>query len=80
MDKREYLTRTREFAVRGENCNHSKLTTEDVEEIRSAARQRERLRQYINDNLTNSALAEKFGVSVRTVEKVLSYESWRQEE
>jgi len=51
-----------------------------VEEIRSAARQRERLRQYINDNLTNSALAEKFGVSVRTVEKVLSYESWRQEE
>jgi hypothetical protein len=80
MDKTEYLQRSREFCRRGEECTHSKLTAEAVAEIRSAGRQREELRRHINDKLTNKSLAKKFGVSVRAIEDVLSYESWRQED
>ena len=51
----------------------------DVAEIRSAARQRQSLRQYIAANLSNAALAKKFGVHERTIEKILSRETWSQE-
>lgn len=55
----------------------SKLTPLEVDAIRSAAKQRENLRQYIRDNLSNTALGKAFGVHESTVEKVLSGESWR---
>jgi hypothetical protein len=80
MDKAEYLQRSREFCRRGEECTHAKLTASAVADIRAAARQREELRAHINEHLTNKALAKKFGVSVRAIEDVISYESWRQEE
>lgn len=76
LDRDEYLLRARELAPRGQDLPHAKLLDLDVLAIRSAARQRESLRQHIRDNLSNEALARKFGVHVRTVEKVLSAESW----
>lgn len=54
----------------------TKLLALDIVSIRSAARQRENLRQHIRENLSNDALANQFGVHVRTIEKVLSYETW----
>ena len=51
----------------------------DVAEIRSAARQRQSLRSHIASNLSNAALAKKFGVHERTIEKILSRETWSQE-
>lgn len=76
LDRDEYLLRARELAPRGQALPQSKLQEDGVEAIRSAARQRENLRQHIRDNLSNEALARKFGVHVRTIEKVLSAESW----
>lgn len=76
MNRSEYQIRQREFQVRGMDLPQSKLMDLDVVAIRSAAKQRENLRQYIRENLSNEALAAKFGVHVRTIEKALSYESW----
>jgi hypothetical protein len=76
LERGEYLSRTREFALRGQDLPHTKLLDLDVTAIRSAARQRESLRQHIRDNLSNEALARKFNVHVRTVEKILQYETW----
>lgn len=76
MNIHEYRLRQREFQPRGVELPQSKLTPEQVSAIRSAARQRENLRQYIRENLSNDALAEQYGVHRRTIEKVLSGDSW----
>jgi IS30 family transposase len=76
MNRSEYKTRAIEIAPRGNELPHAKLTPEDVEDIRSAAVQRERLRGFIRDSLSNAALANRFGVHRRTIEKVLQRESW----
>lgn len=62
---------------RGEDLPWSKLSDDDVEIIRSAAKQRENMRKYIKDNLSNEALARQFGVHIRTIEKIQTYETWR---
>lgn len=76
LHRAEYLSRRTEFAVRGEDLPHTKLTDQQVLAIRTAAAAREQLRGFIRDNLSNDALARAHGVHHRTVEKVLSYESW----
>lgn len=76
IDRDEWMQRRSEFVRRGLELPQTKLMPLDVAEIRSAARQRENLRTYIRDNLSNAALAEKFCVHERTIEKVLSRESW----
>ena len=73
LERGEYLSRTTEFAVRGEELPQSKLMDADVLSIRSAAKQREALRQHIRDTLSNDALSKQFGVHLRTIEKVLQY-------
>ncbi len=66
------------FSVkRGEELAQSKLTEDDVRLIHEAKVNREDLREHIRLSLSNEALARQFGVHVRTIEKVLSYESWR---
>jgi hypothetical protein len=76
LDREEYLSRTREFAKRGQDLPQTKLLDLDVHSIKSAARQREKLRAYIKDNLSNAALAAQYGVHVRTIEKILQHETW----
>ena len=44
--------------------------------IRSAHRQRVKLLDYIRNNLSNEALAKKHCVSVRNIERIVSYETW----
>lgn len=79
MTRDEFQLRQREFQPRGMDLPQTKLMPLDVSSIRSDAVQRANMRKYINDNLTNDALAKKFGVHVRTIEKVLSYASWSHE-
>lgn len=76
MTRDEYSIRQRELSARGTDLPQSKLTPLEVDAIRSAAIQRENMRKYIRDTLSNDALAAQFGVHIRTVEKVLSGESW----
>lgn len=77
MTRDEYLTRTHEFAKRGVDLPQSKLLPLEVVAIREAAVRREAMRREITEALSNAALAAKYGVHVRTIEKVLSYEGWR---
>lgn len=76
MSRNEYSVRACELAIRGQDLPQSKLLDMDVIDIRSAARQRTKLMQYIRDNLSNAAIAKRHGVHVRSVEKILSYETW----
>ena len=72
----QYLLRATEFAVRGSEHPQAKLTDEQVQEMRSARRQRQALLRHIKENLSNEAMAKKYGVHVRTVEKVVTHEGW----
>lgn len=76
IDRHTYLQNTRAYAVRGQDLGQAKLNDDAVREIRKAAEQREDLRQHIKENLSNEAMAKKFKVHVRTIEKALSYHSW----
>lgn len=76
VSRDEYLLSARANAPRGVDLPQSKLLPLDVGAIRSAARQRESLRKHIKDNLSNEALAKQYGVHYRTIEKVLTYETW----
>ena len=60
---------------RGEELPQSKLTNLDVLLIRQAAEERARLRRE-SSQLSNCSLARKFGVHTRTIEKVLSSDTW----
>lgn len=63
-------------ALRGTELPHSRFSEDDVLEIRSAIKQRENMRRYIKDNLSNEALAIKFNVHYRTIERIIQRETW----
>jgi hypothetical protein len=75
IDRDTYLRDIGQYVARGQDLPHTKLLDMDVIDIRSAARQRKKLLQYIRDNLSNEALAKRHGVHVRTIEKALSRET-----
>ena len=76
LNRDEWQQRARELAVRGQELPQSKLTDLDVLAIRAAKKERERLLKLIRDEYSNAALAVRFDVHVRTIEKVTSYNSW----
>jgi len=73
LERGEYLSRARSMALRGQELPQTKLLDIDIVSIRSAAKQRENLRTYIRDNLSNEALAKAYGVHIRTIEKCVQY-------
>ena len=76
LDRREYLLQAASLAKRGQELPHSKLLDIDVISIRSAVRQRQNLLTYIDENISNKALAKQYGVHTRTIERVTSYENY----
>ena len=76
MDRESYLACAHELCARGQDLPQSKLLDLDVISIRSEARQRESLREHIRDNLSNAALAKKYGTHTRNIEKILSRQTW----
>lgn len=76
LERGEYLSRARSMALRGQDLPQTKLLDMDIVSIRSSAKQRENLRKHIRENLSNDALAKQYGVHVRTIEKLLAYETW----
>ena len=76
MNATHRIPRDGECYARGQDIHCAKLIDLDVVEIRSAVRQREALRKHIRENLSNDALARRFGIHVKTMEKVISYSTW----
>lgn len=72
ISRREYLVRAVEFAPRGAALPQTKLTAADVRAIREMAQARAALRRQASE-MSNVAIAARFGVHPRTIEKVLSY-------
>jgi hypothetical protein len=54
-----------------------KLTPDDVRLIRSAHDHKQAEIARLNSEHSAQGLADKFGVHVRTIEKVLNYSTWR---
>mgnify|MGYP001173896897 CR=1 FL=1 len=77
MTRDEWKIRAAELAKRGFDLPHTKVPPLAVVAIRQAAKKREEMRREINDKYSNSALAKQWGVHVRTIEKILSYETAR---
>lgn len=61
---------------RGEKHYAAKLTADDVRLIRAAVVERRRLLKEAHQ-LSNKLLGEKLGVGKRTVEKVVTGETWQ---
>ena len=73
----EYEISARITAKRGMELPQTKLPSVAILEIRKAAAMREQLRREITEQYSNDALARKWGVHARTIEKVLSFETAR---
>lgn len=69
MTREEYLSNVYQFSKRGTELPHAKLTEEQVRAIR---------REWIphSRRACARALAEKFGVCRRNVERILAGETW----
>ena len=60
---------------RGTELPQSKLTEDDVRQIWALVAERESLRKRLS-GLTNKAIAERLGVHVRTIERILYEGAW----
>lgn len=60
---------------RGSQLPHAKLNEEQVSEILYSVDLRNRLRERAS-TLSNKALAKKYGVHYRTIERVVQGETW----
>ena len=70
-------TRAYAVAVRGEDLPWSKLTDERVRLIRAQHAAKERLKRELDARFSAAALAVEYGVAETTIQKVLSYATWR---
>lgn len=61
--------------ARGSRLPHAKLTESDVSLIWQLIEHREQLKREAAQ-LTNAKIAEKFGVHVRTIDRVSAGENW----
>jgi hypothetical protein len=62
--------------ARGKALPQTKLERHNVVDIKSMATQRENLKRHIRENLSNDAIAKKFNVHIRTVEKIMALKTW----
>jgi hypothetical protein len=77
MTRFEYLQRRFEFCRRGAELPQAKLTIEDVRQIRELHAFKQAEIKRLNDSLGIEAIADKFEVHPRTIEKILSHETWK---
>jgi len=61
---------------RGTELPQAKLSESDVQLIRRLHKHKQEEIKRLNETLSAKALAEKFGVHARTIEKVLTYRGW----
>jgi hypothetical protein len=76
QSREDYNLTASACALRGTELPQAKFTDDDVLEIRSAIKQRENMKKYIKENLSNEALATKFNVHYRTIERIIQRETW----
>jgi transcriptional regulator GlxA family with amidase domain len=75
LDRAEWQAAPHAYVKRGMELPQTKLSPLDIAALRDAKFRREAMRKEINDTLSNAALARRFGVHVRTIEKVFAHET-----
>ena len=75
MNRSEYLQCPALYCKRGEDLPQTKLSAAAVRDIRACAEKAKRLRQRITARYSRAALAKKWGVHERTIDKILAYET-----
>lgn len=60
---------------RGSELPQAKLNEHDIKNIRQIVADREQLRKALSC-MTNAALAEKYGVHYRTIDRITAGENW----
>ena len=70
-------TRHYERAPQGTDLPWAKLNDEIVRRIRIEHAMKERLKRVLDAEFGAAALAKRYGVGKTTIDKVLSYQSWR---
>lgn len=77
MDRREYCaTGARLYALHGTELPQAKADEAVVTKIRRLHARKQRLIERLNRDYSAAGLARRFGLHVRTVEKMLRRESW----
>ena len=77
MKRDEYMLNPSAYCKRGWDLPQTKLPPLAIKSIRDSDVLREKMRKEITEKYSNEALAKAWGVHVRTIEKVLSYETGR---
>lgn len=77
MNREDYLKNPGAHCKRGWDLPQSKIPPVAIQSIRESAKKREEMRKEITEKYSNAALAKAWGVHVRTIEKILAYETWR---
>lgn len=76
MVRSEYVANARLIARRGSECGQSKLDEATVAMIKRQHARKQRLVRKLHDMYGIEAIAKRFGVHARTIEKVLQRDSW----
>lgn len=77
MDRREWQsTGARLYARRGTELPQSKADEAVVAKIRRLHARKQRLIEQLNHDYSAAGLARRFGLSLRSVERILSRECW----
>ena len=63
--------------LRGEQLPQSKLTADSVREARKLHREALQSVRELQEEFSAKGLAKRYGVHYRTMEKALSWETWR---
>lgn len=64
-------------APRGSECGQAKLTEELVAQIRRQHARKERLKKLLDGIYSAEAFARRLGVHKNTIDKALTYATWR---
>jgi hypothetical protein len=75
MNRHDYLLHPELYAKSGFDLPQTVLPAAAIQEIRNYAAIREQMRKEITEKYSNDAMAKKWSVHRRTIEKVLSYET-----
>jgi HD superfamily phosphodiesterase len=77
IDREDYRVNARFYHPRGSQLPHAKLNEKQVQALRRLDLRRQRLIARINARYGREALAAQHGISLRALENILNYSTWK---
>lgn len=76
MTREEYVNNARLIARRGSECPSAKLDEATVAWIKRQHARKQRLVKKLNDLYGVKGIAKRYGLHVRTIERILQHNGW----